>query len=210
MSKAMKVSIGLMALLLVAALIWIIWLATGSPDDSTTPEPAPSPTTSLDPDEPTPDPTPSEPGETPEPTTPPETPTPSETAEPDEQSFLGEGKATFENFSVELFAWDENTAPEVIPGKVGFDVEVCVLQAVDEGDQTRISDEPWRMEGSSAETRRPVEGVYDPVFPPEGDYAEGECASGWLTFDEFDAEAVEWAIVIYENGLGDRAVWNFH
>lgn len=217
MSKQVKVAIGVVAVILAALIIWIITLLMDDGGQQTTPEPAPSPSataseeppTSVEPEpneEPAPDASPE-----PEPTS--GEPEPEPTAQPPEapeQSFLAAGLATFENFTVEVFPYDEDTAPEVIEGKIGFEAEVCVVKALSDGTDTRVSTEPWTLEASSGETRRPVEGAYDPIFLPQSDVAEGECVRGWLTFDEFEAEQLDWAALIYANGLGDRALWNFH
>lgn len=217
MSKQLKVTIAVVAVILAALVIWIITLLTGGDGQETTPEPAPIPsvTASAEPST-SPEPEPSEaptPGPSPEPAPTSEEPQPEPTSEPTEtpeQSFLAAGLATFDNFTVEVFAYDEDTAPEVIDGKIGFEAEICVIKALNAGTDTRVSTEPWTLAASSDETRRPVEGIYDPAFPPESDVAEGDCVRGWLTFDEFEAEQLDWATLIYANGLGDRALWNFH
>lgn len=217
MSKQTKIAIGVLSVLLIAAIVWVVWLVSNDGGDGATPDPTPTVTQTVEnTTTPTGEPT-SEPTGEPEPTptetgTEPASPEPTDVPEPEEQTFLGEGLATFENFTVELLPYDEDSAPERIEGKERFEVEVCVVQGLDGDDGlTRITNDPWYIESPSGETQRAIDdGVYDPVFPPDGDYAVGECASGWLTFDEFDESPLDYMSLVYENGLGDRAIWNFH
>lgn len=126
------------------------------------------------------------------------------------QSFMWEGKAEFENFTVELKPLDQNVQP--IEGKSGYEVEVCVIHQVGDSSDgtTRVSIDPWSVVSSTGETLTPLEPAYEPAFPQETRLAEGECASGWITFGRFKNQEIDWAELRYENGLGNRASWQEH
>lgn len=232
MSNSVKAGIAVLSMLLLAIIVVIAVLALDRGEqDQAFPSPTPSPTTPAPSPTPEESPTTSEESPTtPEPSQPPSTapvptsasPEPSSappeepTGEPvaeegPEQTFLGEGLASFESFSAELLPWDAVPEPEPIRGRTGFNVEVCVLQSVgSDPSGTRVSLEPWTMESSAGEVRRPVTGGYSPAFGPEVFLDVGECASGWLTFDNFDDQDIDYSRLVYANGLGERAIWNFH
>lgn len=133
---------------------------------------------------------------------------PEQTAPAPGQTMMWQGRATFDNFTVELL--EDTGDGEMIEGKAGLPIEVCVTKALEEGRPTRVSLEPWLLEDSNGNTQRPqVPGAYEPAFPAEGTYGEGECVSGYLTFDLI-TDQVDYVELVYANGLGDRAVWQFH
>src|SRR5215210_4070016 len=85
--------------------------------------------------------------------------------------------------------------------------EVCVrsLPPDPQGNRTRISWDPWSIQGGSQTVKAdPSRSVFKGAFPPDNTYRVGECASGWIPF--FTREAV--TKVKYANGLGDVAVWD--
>ncbi|GAB3819510.1 hypothetical protein GCM10028820_23600 [Tessaracoccus terricola] len=124
------------------------------------------------------------------------------------QTMMWQGRATFDNFTVELL--EDTGEGEMIEGKAGLPIEVCVTKALEAGQPSRVSLEPWHLEDSNGNVQRPqVPGAYEPAFPAEGSYGEGECVSGYLTFDLI-TEPVDYVELVYANGLGDRAVWQFH
>lgn len=235
MSNGVKAGIAVLSMLLVAIVVVIVMLAldrnqqdeavpspTPSPTATspaptpTTTSPAPSPTPSPDPSAtPSPEPAPTsaspEPsGEASEEPTPESSPTTTPAGE-EEQTFLGEGIATFDSFSVELLPWDAAAEPEPISGLTGFNVEVCVLQQVgSDAAGTRVSLEPWTLTSSADEVQRPVTGGYPPEFGPEVFLEVDECTSGWLSFEDFENQDIDYSMLVYANGLGDRAIWNFH
>lgn len=197
---------------LVAVIGLIAWLAfmrqpTTTPERTPTegtsaPTPASStPVATTPSNEPTA--TPSGPGSTPVP--------PSTSVEPtSETTMQWQGKAEFEHFSVELMP--EGDGVSTIEGAAGFYVEVCVLSALPEGDsgKTLITSQPWRLEDSTGTRRSPrPQGAYEPPFPATGHYDVGQCATGWLTFDALEGP-IDFSTLVYENGLGDKAVWQFH
>lgn len=141
-------------------------------------------------------------------TSPMQTTSPTQTSSP-AQTMMWEGTATFEHFTVEVLRDDANQGAEAIEGKAGLLVEVCVTQALDGGGTARISSDPWTLEDSEGTVQRPQAGGYQPAFPTGGEFAVGECAHGYLTFDYLPAGGDQ-ANLVYENGLGDRAVWQFH
>lgn len=214
LSTGTKAGIWVLAVALVAVVGLVAYLALNRTPADPTPQPSPSisptpaattPSPSSDP-EPTVEPT-NEPAE-PEPTEPvpvtEEEPTPAPA-----QTLMWQGLATFEHFTVELQE-DSGDGPEVPEGKAVLPVEVCLVKALDDGDTARISLDPWSLEDSSGSVQRPqVPGSYEPAFPTEGTYSVGECASGYLTFD-LVTDSVDWVNLVYSNGLGDRAVWQFH
>lgn len=89
---------------------------------------------------------------------------------------------------------------------------VCVrkLPPDPQGDRTRISWDPWRAQFNGARSRPSVyDGSHPPanMFPREGLYRVGSCASGWLPFsDTTSSQTLE--SILYENGLGNVATWD--
>lgn len=126
------------------------------------------------------------------------------------QTMMWEGKATFEHFTVEVLSEDvDQETAEIVEGKAGLLVEVCVTKAVDGTGGARITTEPWTLEDSDDNTQTPQKVGYKPAFPTDAEYAVGECARGFLTFDYVSVDT-DYANLVYDNGLGDRAVWQFH
>ncbi|RMB58264.1 hypothetical protein EAX62_13770 [Tessaracoccus antarcticus] len=104
---------------------------------------------------------------------------------------------------------DANQDAPMIEGKAGLLVEVCATLALEGDDTVRISSDPWSLQDAEGNVQKPQQGGYEPAFPSDADYAVGECARGYLTFDYLSAES-DYANLVYENGFGDRAVWQFH
>ncbi len=123
------------------------------------------------------------------------------------QTMMWEGKASFENFTVEVPR--DNDVPASIEGKAALLVEVCLTKSLDDAGKTRISWDPWTLEDSDGNVNRPVAGGYEPAFPADDEYVQGECARGYLTFDQMPPNS-DFVNLVYENGLRDRAVWQFH
>lgn len=120
---------------------------------------------------------------------------------------MWEGRADFEHFSVEYLPGEPE---DDIPDLAGLMVEVCLTQSLNGDAPTRISLDPWSLEDSLGRTQRPQQpGSHEPQFPAQGEYTTGECTRGFLTFDLI-TDPVDWVNLVYENGLGDRAVWQFH
>lgn len=135
-------------------------------------------------------------------------PAPEQSSPAPGQTMMWQGRATFDNFTVELL--EDTGDGEMVEGKAGLPIEVCVTKALEEGRPTRVSLEPWHLEDSNGNVQRPqVPGAYVPAFPEDGTYGEGECVSGYLTFDLI-TDQVDYVELVYANGLGDRAVWQFH
>lgn len=225
-ATTLRVAIIAVAILLALVASYLVFLiltrdapvALPSPDASKTPaplrsDPPPSASAPLTTDQPPTggdDPTPIESAT--EPTTDPssseapaQTPPPRPAAAPS-TTMAWQGLATFENFSVELPPLEGD--PPEIDGKAGFFVEVCALKELS-SDQVRISSEPWSFADAEGNVGRPTEGGYEPAFPTSTTVAVGECVSGYLTFDFLPGES-DYLNLIYQNGLGDRAVWQFH
>ena len=92
-------------------------------------------------------------------------------------------------------------------------LKVCVnhLPPGSSGGKTRISWDPWTI-GTNHGTRHPSvqEDPPVPTFPldyqSEGQFAVGECATGWLPF--WDLKLNDKITTInYKNTLGDKAKW---
>ncbi|TRY19943.1 hypothetical protein FOJ82_03425 [Tessaracoccus rhinocerotis] len=186
-------TVALAAMLAVLAFLFLAPKDDGSPSPSPTPTPPASPATTA-----TTGSTPPTPG-----------PAPSGSGSPSStQTLMWQGKATFEHFTVAVL--EDTGSGEMVEGKAGLLVEVCVTTALEEGRDTRISLEPWSLQDSNGNTQRPQDpGAYEPAFPAGGTYGEGECAKGYLTFD-LVTDQVDHVELVYANGLGDRAVWQFH
>lgn len=210
-----------LAVALVAVVILVVVLLWHRGVTRTLPSPSPSaivstqssmPTQSID--ETAPPSTPIDPA-TPEPSPasstvsspPPSSTTPSEPAAG--QTMMWEGKASFEHFTVELLQDEPGEDTTMIEGKAGLPVEVCVAKSLNGTDAVRVSLEPWTLEDSVGNVQNPQGGGYEPAFPAESQLGVGECVQGFLTFD-YASEDSDFANLVYENGLGDRAVWQFH
>ena len=225
-----KVAIAALGVALVAMAALIVFLVWGRPAPSMTTSPSPTPTattsattTASAPPVTTAAPstapasTAPPPGPTPEPSiaastsAPAASPSPTTTAPspvPTTQTMMWEGKATFENFTVEVVRDDPGQEAAMIEGKAGLPVKVCLTGDLDGSGAALISASPWTLEDSDGNVQKPQEGGYEPAFPTSAEYAVGDCVSGFLTFDYVSAGSD--ANLVYENGLGDRAVWQFH
>ncbi len=236
-TNPIRVAIIVLAVALVTTIAFVVFLIWGRDAPTALPAPSPSATpSSIEPSntpsrtEPTTSPSISETSTSTEPVNPPDpTPDPERSpsqpepttvtsAEPSSTSaatpspgltMTWEGQATFEHFTVEVVQDDPNPGAELIEGKAGLPVEVCATKSLDGAADVRISTEPWTLQDSDGNVQRPQPGGYEPAFPSGTMVPVSECASGFLTFD-YTSDATDYAILVYENGLGDRAVWQFH
>jgi hypothetical protein len=87
--------------------------------------------------------------------------------------------------------------------------KVCVnaLPPGSTGGKTRISLEPWAINGDSGKDKADPD-ADSTTFPTAKRYKKGQCASGWITFASDDYYAADVHQVIYQNSLGNRAVWD--
>lgn len=218
-NRGMKIAIIVVALALVAAAVWLAWLFLAD-DDTTEPAPPVTTTTPVTPTEapteqpPTQDPTPS-PTETtseaPEAPEEPQEPAPSDEPAPVEpgpaQTLAWEGKATFEHFTAEL---RQDDGEQMIDGKAGLPVTVCMTSEPAPGHSMTVWLESWYLETSTGAIQLPHSpGQYEPAFPEESVLQAGDCVDGFLTFDMVEVQ-VDWVNLVYSNELGNRAVWQFH
>lgn len=125
------------------------------------------------------------------------------------QTMRWEGRATFEHFTVEVLSDDAVQDAEIVEDKAGLLVEVCVSKALDGEDGARVTTDPWTLEESNGNIQTPQQPGYKPAFPAGKQYPVGKCARGFLTFDFISTDS-DHARLVYDNGLGDRAVWQFH
>ena len=106
----------------------------------------------------------------------------------------------FKNFKV--------TVRQVQRGPQGVRVlaDVCVrrLPPDPQGNRTRISWDPWSVTTGSGTVDAAGSSRSPGVFPAEGTYRVGECASGWIPFPT-EARPLK---INYANGVGDAAVWD--
>lgn len=225
-NKGLKIAITVVAVILVAVAIWLAWLfltdddtTAPAPPDTTTTAPATptptsteqTPTSSPSADATTTDPTPD--GTTPADTQEPQEPAPTGEPEPVEpepgpaQTHAWEGKATFAHFTAEL---RQDDGEQVIDGKAGLPVTVCMTSEPSPGHSMTVWLESWYLETSTGAIQLPHSpGLYEPAFPEESVLQEGDCVDGFLTFDMVEVQ-VDWVNLVYSNELGDRAVWQFH
>ncbi|MGV8846742.1 hypothetical protein [Tessaracoccus sp.] len=213
--KVAVVALGIVLAILAALIAFLVWgrpaprvpappIPSTSPTTSPTAAAQPEPSASTKPTTATPAPTPS--ATTPAPS--PESPSATSSASA-QQTMMWEGKATFEFFTAEVLRDDAPGEDTAIEGKAALLVEVCLTGDIDGSGKGRITSAPWTMEDSTGTVQKPQAGGYEPVFPASVEVAVGECARGYLTFDylEPDGDGVD---LVYENGLGDRAIWQFH
>lgn len=179
-----------------------------SPVPSDNPSPMASAPVSAGPESPTPAPATSAPPVT-APVSTAATPGPSKASPATAQTMMWEGRATFEHFTVEVLQDDADPDASMIEDKAGLLVEVCVTKGTDGTDGAPISSEPWTLQDSDGNVQVPQQGGYEPAFPEETRLPVGKCARGFLTFDYVSVES-DFANLVYENDLGDRAVWQFH
>lgn len=87
--------------------------------------------------------------------------------------------------------------------------KVCVnaLPPGSVGGKTRISLEPWSINGDSGKHRADPH-ADSTTFPTAKRYKKSQCASGWITFNSIDYAADDVRQIIYYNSLGNRATWN--
>ena len=136
-------------------------------------------------------------------------PAPPVAAEPT-QRFLGSGHtATFRYFSVTVL--DEAPAAPV-DGRAGLKVRVCVRE-LPPGytGSVRISRDPWRLVSDKEISLSPAtSGLYQPAFPVEVSKGVGQCQEGFLTFVIPPDYVNDSSNLVYANGVGETASWNFH
>ncbi len=125
------------------------------------------------------------------------------------QTMMWEGMASFANITVELLQEDEDQSTAMIDDKAGFFVEVCVMKDVDGGEGALITSASWTLEDSDGNVQYPQEDGYAPPFATEAVAQVGECAKGFLTFDYVSADS-DYANLVHDDDLGNRAVWQFH
>lgn len=87
--------------------------------------------------------------------------------------------------------------------------KVCVraLPPGSTGGKTRISLEPWAINGDTGKDKA-WPGADSTTFPTAKRYKKGQCAAGWITFNSIDYTASDVGQIIYYNSLGNRAVWD--
>lgn len=124
-----------------------------------------------------------------------------------EPIMLGEsGKATFTHFTVELKPITREGTGE----HANFQVEVCLVRPANpEPDgSTRVSVDPWTLDNSTElgiKARPSTE--FTPAFPAVARLTVGECARGWIEFE--DDPAAHSVALSYRNSLGEHAIWSF-
>jgi cytoskeletal protein RodZ len=127
------------------------------------------------------------------------------------QQFVGAGEtATFRYFAVTVLE-DAPAAP--VDTKAGLKVRVCVreLPPGTVGTAVRISRDPWRLVSDKNISLTPATtDLYTPAFPVETTKAVGQCQEGFLTFKIPPSFFNDSSNLVYTNGLGESASWNFH
>lgn len=216
--KMVVVALGVALAILAALIAFLVW---GRPAPQVLPPPAPSTSVPTSPAA-TATNTATEPSEPAASTQPPAAPTTSPTKAPApspepsatpsasaQQTMMWEGKATFEFFTAEVLRDDAEGDDTMIEGKAALLVEVCLTGDYQGSGTGLITSAPWTMEDSTGTIQKPQAGGYEPAFPASTEVAVGDCARGYLTFDYLapDADGVD---LVYQNGLGDRAIWQFH
>lgn len=135
-------------------------------------------------------------------------PAPRKPTPPSRQDFFGFDRARFEHFTVEILPVEEYPSS---PGISGVYARVCVNKTTDADHRTRISLDPWSFVDQDGRTREPLRrGGYTPAFPADDRYRVGDCAEGWISFKAFPQSDYGSVTVIYANGVGEKATWNFH
>ena len=127
------------------------------------------------------------------------------------QQFVGAGEtATFRYFAVTVL----NEAPAApVDTKAGLKVRVCVreLPPGTVGTAVRISRDPWRLVSDKDISLTPATSdLYTPAFPVETTKAVGQCQEGFLTFVIPPNFFNDFSNLVYSNGVGESASWNFH
>ncbi len=122
---------------------------------------------------------------------------------------MWEGKATFDAVTVEVLQEDPDQDTTMIQDKAGLLVEVCVIKGADGTDGAKITSQSWTLEDSDGNVQTPQQGGYEPAFPTDAQLSAGKCVRGFLTFDYVSAES-DYADLVHEDSLGNRAVWQFH
>ncbi len=75
----------------------------------------------------------------------------------------------------------------------------------------RISRDPWRLVSDKNISLTPATtALYVPAFPAETTKAVGQCQEGFLTFVIPPNFFNDSSNLVYANGVGEVASWNFH
>jgi len=101
-----------------------------------------------------------------------------------------------------------------VKGKVvGYKVEVCVVKLGPDpqGNKTRVSRDPWYFAYGTTGAGVPANTVepssqFGSVYPAESLLAEGQCVSGWLTYNVGDNQLPNG--MIYTNSYGEQATFS--
>lgn len=126
---------------------------------------------------------------------------PTEEASPHPKQTSG-SSAVFQHFKVAVSQLERRSESQMV-----LRAQVCVrsLPPDPQGNRTRISWDPWSVRaGKSTMKPRLVGARPKGLFPPNGTYAVGDCASGWISFPTTS----DIGEINYENALGDKAVWD--
>jgi len=110
--------------------------------------------------------------------------------------------AVFRHFKVAVSKLERRSDTQVV-----VEVQVCVrsLPPDPQGNRTRISWDPWSVRAGRRTIDADLVGAKPRhLFPRSATYAVGDCALGWIPFQTTD----EIGEVTYENGIGDKAVWD--
>ena len=136
-------------------------------------------------------------------TTPPRSPQPSRSPA-DKAPRVIKGHINFEHFTVAISRIDVDGARAV---RVTAKVCVRSLPPNPQGNRTRISWDPWRIDTVNHTIRaQQSAGLTSTkgMFPADRTYKKGQCASGWIPFA---VSAADVASISYTNGIGDEASW---
>lgn len=108
----------------------------------------------------------------------------------------------FRHFKVAVSKVESRSKAEVV-----VYATVCVrsLPPDPQGNRTRISWDPWSVRAGNTTIDAKLTGVKTGrLFPQGATYGVGDCASGIIPFPT--TKKID--EISYENGLGDRAVWD--
>lgn len=126
------------------------------------------------------------------------------------QRFLGSGHtATFRYFSVTVL---DEAPTTLVDDRAGLRVRVCVRELPPGyAGSVRISRDPWHLVSDKEISLSPAtSGLYQPAFPVETTKAVGQCQEGFLTFVIPPNYFNDSTNLVYANGVGETASWNFH
>ena len=137
------------------------------------------------------------------------------------QQFLGPGKATFPHLTVEFTDGPKGYNPPIqMEFVAGFYIRTCVTSLPDEykaAGAMPVSLAPFSavmgtVEQENKLTRLAPKDGHQPAYPASASLAPGQCVEGFVSFDFADHASVpsDYTNLIYQNSLGDKAVWNNH